>query len=471
MLRTAQVCLIYLCSHALLTETLDPKLHNSSLSAADSLETIQADGEAVALVTVKQEAVESVVVKEEVDLSSAVAVVNSLLQPDIRPQPELRPPTPVVDFSMEDIPNSSSSQSLGDALRVTVMTRILCDRQTREERVEPIIRSNLALLPAPSNRPLSTPDQVVTEFAQGPRAAQIAAAFYSNTRDLLKRRLNEREVTRLAKIKHLQEQYLELNERWKAHCRLLEGQSKGTPLLELESLNSSGRTTRRTATLGDAVRSDLEMEQIIASLGNDEATDPTFLSSKNHADIPDMISVEHGVVECVYDDSNLLVENAGEYYRPRTGMDDWTKEERQIFLDQFAAHPKQFGIIADALPHKTAAQCVAFYYLHKKRSIDFRDVVATHAPKRRRRRTGKQKANALLADIRQHDAEVSRDNEVTGTGRAKRRAATRRPLLDDLVTATPTPEPEGRSKRRRAPGAKSNLAEEVDDDDEVITTF
>ncbi|KAF9055422.1 hypothetical protein BDZ89DRAFT_19740 [Hymenopellis radicata] len=367
---------------------------------------------------------------------------------------------------MEDIPDSSPSQSLGDALRVTVMTRILCDRQTREERVEPIIRSNIALLPAPSNRPLSTPDQLVTEFAQGPRAAQIAAAFYSDTRDLLKRRFNEREVARLGKIKHLQEQYLELNERWKAHCRLLEGQSKVTPLLELENLNSSGRTTRRTATLGDAVRSDLEMEQIIASLGNDEATDPTFLSGKNHADIPDMISVEHGVVEFVYDDSNLLVENAAEYYRPRTGMDDWTEEERQIFLDQFAAHPKQFGIIADALPHKTAAQCVAFYYLHKKRSIDFRDVVATHAPKRRRRRTGKQKANALLADIRQHDAEVWRDNEVTGTGRAKRRAATRRPLLDDLATATPTPEPEGRSKRRRATGAKSNLAEEVDDDDE-----
>ncbi len=199
------------------------------------------------------------------------------------------------------------------------------------------------------------------------------------------------------------------------------------------------------------------MEQIIASLGNDEATDPAHLSLRNLATIPDMISVTRGKVDYVYDDTNHRVENPAEYYGPHTGIHDWTEEEKKVFLDKFAEYPKQFGIIASYLPNKTQAQCVAFYYLHKKKMIDFRKVVSQYAPnKRRRRGTGKKKG--IIADIQQHDAEVSggidlltvpsrvskgRKAAAQVDGGAKKINNPRRAAVQQEGTpgSTPTPEP------------------------------
>ncbi|KAK0494738.1 hypothetical protein EDD18DRAFT_1077003, partial [Armillaria luteobubalina] len=370
---------------------------------------------------------------------------------------------PVIDFTEDDIPSISESSSLEQIVRVSAMTRLLHFPQSQEERVEPIIRSNQALIRTHIGRTSTTSDQLFNEINSGERLSQRLECFTS-TKDALVTHFQQRQAALAAKVQRLQEEYLSLHERWLVRCRVLDAQNKLLPA-ELEPpLPSSSRTTRRTAaTLGDAVRSDFEMEQIIASLGNDEATDPAHLSLKNHAVIPDMISVQRGSVDYVYDDTNLLVENPLEYYRPRTGMDDWTPQEEQIFQDRYAAHPKQFGIIADSIPNKTAAQCVAYYYLHKKQHIDFRKVVSQYAPKRRRRRTGKQKANALLTDIRQHDAEVNGNadgQETTGPRGRSRRVAARKVQIEETPTSTPTPEPEQkvRPKRRRTVAVRSGLS-------------
>lgn len=370
---------------------------------------------------------------------------------------------PVIDFTEDDIPSISESSSLQEVVRASIMTKLLHFPQTQEEHVEPIIRSNQALVRTHVGRASTTPYQLITEINSGEHLSQRLESFMS-TKDALVEHFQKRQAALVDKVQRLQEEYLSLHERWLSRCRVLDAQNKLLPA-ELEPpLPSSSRTTRRTAaTLGDAVRSDFEMEQIIASLGNDEATDPAHLSLKNHAVIPDMISVQRGSVDYVYDDTNLLVENPLEHYRPRTGMDDWTPEEEQIFQDRYAAHPKQFGIIADSIPNKTAAQCVAYYYLHKKQHIDFRKVVSQYAPKRRRRRTGKQKANALLTDIRQHDAEVNgnADGQETTGGRGRsRRVAARKVQIEETPTSTPTPEPEQkvRPKRRRTVAVRSGLS-------------
>ncbi|KAG7448781.1 uncharacterized protein BT62DRAFT_727841 [Guyanagaster necrorhizus] len=370
---------------------------------------------------------------------------------------------PIIDFTEDDIPRISEASSLQDVIRASIMTKLLHCPQTQEEWVERHIRSNQAFVRPHTSRTSTTPEQLLEEINSGECLTRRLETFVSR-KDALIDHLQQRQASLTAKVKRLQEEYLFLHERWLSRCRVLDAQNKLLPA-ELEPpLPSSSRTTRRTAaTLGDAVRSDFEMEQIIASLGNDEATDPAHLSLKNHAVIPDMISVLRGSVDYVYDDTNLLVENPLEYYRPRTGMDDWTPEEEQIFQDRYAAHPKQFGIIADYISNKTAAQCVSYYYLHKKQHIDFRKVVSQHAPKRRRRRTGKQKANALLTDIRQHDAEVygNADGQEStgGRGRSKRVAA-RKVLIEETPTSTPTPEPEQkvRAKRRRTVAVRSGLS-------------
>jgi hypothetical protein len=141
----------------------------------------------------------------------------------------------------------------------------------------------------------------------------------------------------------------------------------------------------------------------------------------------------------------------------------------EIYKQRFAKYPKQFGHIAVGLAHKTQAQCVQFYYLHKKALIDFREAIVTYGQSKRRRggrRTDKKKGG-LLADIRQHDAEVSRgqDSVKRRAGAAARRrresarVAPRRSstaVLQEeqtpVTTPTPEPEPESvRPKRRRNP--------------------
>ena len=326
------------------------------------------------------------------------------------PCPAVQPPpaqlneetTPIVTeeeklIISKDIPSLSEAKSTKEALRIVVMTRLLRDRQSREERIGPVLLANLSRAQYQAPRPSTS----MQEFISGIKRRQDPDASR-----VLVQQFKEREAKRIAKVQRLRKEYQALHEKWAQHCALLDEQSRALAS-ETETVQPAGRTTRRSAaTLGDAVRSDLEMEQIIASLGNDEATDPAHLSLRNLATIPDMISVTHGKVDYVYDDTNHRVENPAEYYGPHTGIHDWTEDEKKTFLDKFAEYPKQFGSIAGHLPNKTQAQCVAFYYLHKKKMIDFRKVVSQYAPnKRRRRGTGKKKG--IIADIQQHDAEVS----------------------------------------------------------------
>lgn len=399
----------------------------------------------------------------------------------LKGQTDTPPAKPPIEISPKDIPKREDAKSIKDVLRIVVMTRLLCDRQTREERVDPVLMANLSVVSSDKYKVASTPpDELIREVFEGKRLESRTSSFLAAEPSLVER-FAERQAMQTEKIERLREEYVSLHERWMTHCAALDEQSKPIALELSDILPPSGRTTRRsTATLGDAVRSDLEMEQIIASLGIDELTDPNQLSMKNSAIIPDMISVTHGRVDYVFDDTNNLVEDPVEFYGPHTGIHDWNEEEKAIFLEKFAIHPKQFGIIAEYLENKTAAQCVDFYYLHKKKFIDFRKVVQQAPGKRKRRGAGKRKGNALLTDIRQHDAEVHRDSGSNGpvtrrkrggmptTGDSRRAPSSRRSTvhLEPTPTSTPTPEPEGRPKRRRAPlpatrvTAQNNLDEE-----------
>ncbi|KAF8884922.1 hypothetical protein CPB84DRAFT_149708 [Gymnopilus junonius] len=387
------------------------------------------------------------------------------------PPPIHDEPAPVVVQKQlptpDEIPPFSEAKSTKDALRIVVMTRLLCDRQSREERVNPVLAANLSLSNPPEAHPIATPDILIDKMFTG-RSLQERIDSFLKTRPLLSQYLKKRNFTVEEKIAKLREEYLSLHERWVAHCNALNEQQK-TLASEHES-HHSGRTTRRSTAITDAVRSDFEMEQIIASLGYDDAMDPTHLSMKNVATIPDMISATNGYIDYLFDDTSKLVENPKEYYAPNTGIDDWTEEEKKIFLDKYAAYPKQFGIIADFIPNKTAHQCVDYYYLHKKQFIDFRRVVAQFAPnKRRRRGMGKKKGNGLLVDIAKHDLEVKGAGststapavvaraprgrktvvapEVKKAARAVRRNAVQ--FQEDTPTSTPTPEPEPPKRGRR----------------------
>lgn len=64
--------------------------------------------------------------------------------------------------------------------------------------------------------------------------------------------------------------------------------------------------------------------------------------------------------------SNGLVEDPLAYEKERTMINPWTSEERDIFMEKFAAFGKDFKKIASFLDHKTTADCVEFYYKNHK---------------------------------------------------------------------------------------------------------
>ena len=377
-------------------------------------------------------------------------------------EPELFPPAKI---------------TLRDALIHVVASRAIHDHHRRDERVAPILLSNLSIAEPDNGSPTITPiqeyvDPSRVELRQRLRQEVLASGFMFVT---------ERSAEVGRKAAGLKAEYLELQSKWLEHCGKLDEEAKANS--PEDAVTTSGRTTRRSAaTLGDAVRSDLEMEQIIASLGNEDLTDANHLAIRNAATVPDMISVTHGYVDFVYDDTNNLVPDAPEFYRQRSGINDWTEEEKHIFLKAYAAYPKQFGIIAESLPNKTAAQCALFYYLHKKKHIDFRKVIQQYAPKTRKggRRTDKQRGNALLADIMRHDAEVSHD-QGSGTPEApkKRRpgrppnprrgtVVTETPNSTPTPVATPDPEPVQRSRAGRRVSARAPLIVEDDGTEEEV---
>ncbi|TDL18766.1 hypothetical protein BD410DRAFT_752970, partial [Rickenella mellea] len=229
-----------------------------------------------------------------------------------------------------------------EALKKAITARRKYDQQTRNQRVNPILIANLSIAPE-SERPADAARDVVGDVL---RRASTNAKMETQTelRAVLAERFAERQASLSEKTQKLREEYMALHEKWLANCTQIDGVLRAGVMEEAAA--TTGRTTRRSAAnLGDAVRSDLEMEQIIASLGNEELTDPNHLATRNVAVIPDMISVEKGCIEYTFDDTNGLVEDPDSLYDFRSGFHDWTPLEEDIFYNKYAEYPKQFGII------------------------------------------------------------------------------------------------------------------------------
>ena len=389
---------------------------------------------------------------------------------------------PSLDKVVTEIP-------LSEALRLVARLRYRHDLYNQDARIEPVLISNRQLVSPEESPPPPEQKNVVEAVAEKEQRRALEGKF-DGTKHSLRKRFAQHQAALAEKVARLRTEYIALHKRWLVHCEELDAVARNSALEEAAA--AACRTTRRTAAMGDAVRSDLEMEQILASLGNEELTDANHLSAKNAAVIPDMVSVTKGLVEYVYDDTNNLVEDPHEFYKLETGIDDWTEEEKAILVEKYAKTPKQFGFIADALPNKTPSQCVTFYYLHKN-TIDFRKAVAQFNTIGKRRRSGrKQKGNALLADILKHDDEVS-EKSGGASGRRKRGApstpvptpapadtsdpskkntasTSRRGTAQNTPAATPTPDPEPapkRPRRRANPTARAVASMEQENDDGV----
>ena len=262
-----------------------------------------------------------------------------------------------------------------------------------------------------------------------------------------KKRLNE-------KIEALKKQYRSINEDWKLHCSRLDRSAERREMLRRPPVNTpagtpgafgvedsssgggagggggllgvsltTGRANRRSAQaggfagFGDAVRSEAEFLEILASLENADMQDPNMRAARTTATAPDMYidpDSDH-LVKLRYDDVNGFVADPIAYYFDDFDPDVWSEEEKAIFARRYALWPKQFGKIAQALPHKTPAQCVRYYYLNKKvPGNDFKALAAARNRERKRKarvKPKKAKGSALMADLKSAKGEEVDDVE------------------------------------------------------------
>lgn len=95
-----------------------------------------------------------------------------------------------------------------------------------------------------------------------------------------------------------------------------------------------------------------------------KTTDKSILLPLCAPDQPMLLSDSDKQAELYYDE-NSFVENP-EYehlmYKKRI---TWTESEKQIFLDKYAQHPRQFKKIAAALPLKSVKDVIEYYYINR----------------------------------------------------------------------------------------------------------
>lgn len=258
-----------------------------------------------------------------------------------------------------------------------------------------------------------------------------------------------RDEARGRKMLELRDQYRMLHEDWRAHCKRLDRikerivrRNQPTSVPQTPSIDSTGlpfypeplptpgptagigranrRNTNNAFGYGDAVRSEAEFLEILASLETADMRDPTVRATRTAAVVPDMVI---GDVErrhlLALDDESRRVDDPVDFFGIETPMDLWTEEEVQIFCKRYSQHPKQFGKISADLPNKTTAQCVLFYY-RMKTTIDFRSLSDRRNRDGRRRKPKKRtlmeiggsakKGSSLLANLKRDQGDEDDDD-------------------------------------------------------------
>ncbi|XP_068491239.1 uncharacterized protein [Phaseolus vulgaris] len=87
---------------------------------------------------------------------------------------------------------------------------------------------------------------------------------------------------------------------------------------------------------------------------------------RNTLKMPALILDEKEKIISKFVSSNGLVEDPLAIEKERSMINPWTPQEREVFLEKFAAFGKNFRKIASFLDHKTIADCVEFYYKNHK---------------------------------------------------------------------------------------------------------
>ncbi|KAI0244187.1 DNA-binding protein snt1, partial [Massospora cicadina] len=164
---------------------------------------------------------------------------------------------------------------------------------------------------------------------------------------------------------------------------------------------------------GDVVRSEKEFLETLQSLASADNVSQGIVSRCTSADIPPMAPHSPRPMN----NSNGLILDPKIHFFRGSNSDRWSEREKAQFVKAYLQFPKQFGKIAEALPEKTPAQCVLFYYRTKKLS----DLKGQLGKKRKAELLTKRRINSLGRRNRgrekdkqsspYHDSELKQQNK------------------------------------------------------------
>ncbi|KAG8691899.1 hypothetical protein FRC11_005692 [Ceratobasidium sp. 423] len=463
--------------------------------AADVAQTIADDETAM---DVEPSASETGPAQPQPDIISANV---SAEQPSAAPEAPVAPATEPIDVqndagsdtgdnaSEEPAPSSPTPMAVDESLNFEFLEPIdagdmpiktqqdfIVTRQLEWDRLrantEAVLAANLKHVSQNAPQPVLGTDRVKIDIwhLPGPNTKV-------HLRELLQESFKERDDYVENKVDELQEQYLTLHDVWVRNCAKLDLLAEQRRVKDAEAaaavaqnvvsepVATQTRSTRRNpvvnaGVMADAVHSDMEMEKVMNTMRDAAAVDPDILARPNLAKIPDMITVvEPDMVRLTFDDENGQVDSPLDFYDFRgRAVEQWTPEERAIFIDHHRIHNKRFEKIAEHLPHKTTSQCVQYYYLMKK-VPSFRAQVK-RGQRRRLGRGGHQgKASALMADIEKEEDGTTaspREDESIATRRPRRHAAAAALAGTPPPNATPTEPTRGRPRSRVAELARAD---------------
>jgi len=179
--------------------------------------------------------------------------------------------------------------------------------------------------------------------------------------------------------------------------------------------------------------------------------------------IPDMIWTQEEKDNTNYIDKSgyTPVDRLVSAWRVLPPVNNFTEEEANLFEKRYLEAPKQWGRVAEAIPHRDFGACIQYYYMNKK-NLNLKEKLKKQ-PKRRRKGKAKQRSSALVSELGNGDGETEENHDTgeNGERRRPRRAAAptwnfEQPPID-TEASTPNATP-----GRRGGSAKVDHPEKVD---------
>lgn len=148
---------------------------------------------------------------------------------------------------------------------------------------------------------------------------------------------------------------------------------------QFPELRKQREDKERFSRVGQRIRSDAELEEIMDGLQEQELEDKKI---RSYAVIPPIL-LDSRHRKHYYINRNGFIEDPMSEYKERQMLNIWTDQEKDIFKEKYLLHPKNFSLIASFLERKSVPECVQYYYLSKKNE-NYKQLLRKQVKKRTR---------------------------------------------------------------------------------------